>query len=82
MFFQPLSIKENLLICDAGNGSKSATLIFCESIKTSALSTPCVFAFLINFFAALGVIIEEQPKEKTDFEVMDENWEIVNMNVV
>ena len=29
--------------------------------------------------AALGVIIEEQPKEKTDFEVMDENWEIVNM---
>ena len=23
--------------------------------------------------------IEEQPEEKTDFEVFDENWEIVNM---
>lgn len=25
------------------------------------------------------MVIEEQPKEQVDFEVMDENWEIVNM---
>ena len=29
--------------------------------------------------AAFGVKIKEQPKEETDFEVFDENWDIVNM---
>ena len=28
---------------------------------------------------AFGIQIEEQPKEEDDFEVFDENWEIVNM---
>jgi len=29
--------------------------------------------------AAFGVKIEEQPEEKEDFEVFDENWDIVMM---
>ena len=29
--------------------------------------------------AAFGIKIKEQPKENTDFEVFDDNWEIVNM---